>query len=73
MQINGTHYTPPVVSQIMKHLEDQNILSDRPTIVSHNYSLPSMTLPKENLQEDAAILDFSKAFDKVSYPNFFTN
>ena len=66
-----------IVSQIMKHLEDQNILSDRQFGFRSNHSCESQLFITindiarqidENLQVDTAILDFSKAFDKVSHP-----
>ena len=65
-----------IVSQIMKHLEDQNILSDRQFGFRSKHSCESQLfitisdIAKQidtNLQVDAAILDFSKAFDKVSH------
>ena len=60
----------------MKHLEDQNILSDRQFGFRSKHSCESQLfitindIAKQidtNLQADAAILDFSKAFDKVSH------
>ena len=66
-----------IVSQIMKHLEDQNILSDRQFGFRSKHSCESQLFITindiakridENLQVDTAILDFSKAFDKVSHP-----
>ena len=66
-----------LVSQIMKHLKDQNILSDRQFGFRSNHSCESQLFITindiakqidENLQADTAILDFSKAFDKVSHP-----
>ena len=66
-----------IVSQIMKHLEDQNILSGRQFGLRSNHSCESQLfitindIAKQidkNLQVDTAILDFSKAFDKVSHP-----
>ena len=60
----------------MKHLEDQNILSDRQFGFRSKHSCESQLfitindIAKQidtNLQVDAAILDFSKAFDKVSH------
>ena len=65
-----------IVSQIMKHLEDQNILSDRQFGFRSNHSSESQLFITindiakqiyENLQVDTAILDFSKAFNKVSH------
>ena len=66
-----------IVSQIMKHLKDQNILSDRQFGFRSNHSCESQLFITindiakqiyENLQVDTAILDFSKVFDKVSHP-----
>ena len=65
-----------IVSQTMKHLEDQNILFDRQFGFRSKHSCGSQLfitindIAKQidtNLQVDAAILDFSKAFDKVSH------
>ena len=65
-----------IVSQIIKHLEDQNILSDRQFGFRSKHFCESQLfitindIAKQidtNLQVDAAILDFSKAFDKVSH------
>ena len=75
-----------IVSQIMKHLEDQNILTDRQFGFRSKHSCESQLyitindIAKQidsNLQVDAAILDFLKAFDKVPYsrllykPNYY--
>ena len=60
----------------MKHLEDQNILTDRQFGFRSKHSCESQLyitindIAKQidsNLQVDAAILDFSKAFDKVPH------
>ena len=65
-----------IASQIMKHLEDQNILSDGQFEFRSKRSCKSQlfitinNITKQidtNLQVDAAILDFSKTFDKVSH------
>jgi len=65
-----------MVSQIMKHLEDQNILSDNQFGFRSKHSCESQLLITindiakdidRNLQVDAAILDFSKAFDRVAH------
>ena len=63
-----------IVSQIMKHLEDQNILIDRQFGFRSKHSCELQLyvtindIAKQidsNLHVDAAILDFSNAFDKV--------
>ena len=63
-------------SQIMKHLEDNNILSENQFGFRSNHSCESQLFITINditkalndkLQVDAAILDFSKAFDKVAH------
>ena len=60
----------------MKHLEDQNILSDRQFRFRSKHSCESQLfitiydIPKEmdnNHQGDTAILDFCKAFGKVAH------
>ena len=65
-----------IVSQIMKHLIDQNILSVGQFRFRYKHSCESQLfitindIAKQidtNLQVDPAILDFSKAFDKVSH------
>ena len=65
-----------IVSQVMKHLEDRNILTDRQFGFRSKHSCESQLYVTINdiakqidsdLQVDAAILDFSKAFDKVSH------
>ena len=79
MQINGTHY---IVSQIMKHLEDQNILSDRQFGFRFKHSCESQLFITindiaeqidTNLQVDAAILDFSKLLIKYLTQDSSTN
>ena len=65
-----------IVSQIMKHLEDHNILSDNQFGFRSKHSCETQLLITvndiakdidRNLQVDAAILDFSKAFDRVAH------
>ena len=64
-----------IVSQITKHLQEHNILSDSRFGFRSQYSCESqlfvtlhITEAVDNkLQVDTAILDFSKAFDKVAY------
>ena len=65
-----------LVSQIMKHLEDQNILSESQFGFRFKHSCESQLFitfndiakhMDNNHQVDAAILDFSKAFDKVAH------
>jgi len=65
-----------IVSQIMKHLEEQSILSDSQFGFRRNHSCESQLYVTindiakhvdSNLQVDTAVLDFSKAFDKVSH------
>jgi len=65
-----------IVSQIMKHLDEQNILSDRQFGFRCNHSCespPSTILPNtsmdRNLQVDSAVLDFDKVSNsyKLSY------
>ena len=65
-----------IVSQIMKYLEDQNILSDNQFGFRSKHSCETQLLITvndiakdidRNLQVDAAILDFSKAFDRVAH------
>ena len=64
------------MSQIMKHMEDQNILSDNQFGFRSKHSCETQLLITvndiakdidRNLQVDAAILDFSKAFDRVAH------
>jgi len=64
-----------IVSEIMKHLDEQNILSDRQLSLRCNHSCESQLYSTindiakhmdRNLQVNTAMLDFSKAFDKVS-------
>ena len=64
------------MSQIMKHLEDHNILSDNQFGFRSKHSCETQLLITvndiakdidRNLQVDAAILDFSKAFDRVAH------
>ena len=74
----GAHsQRPRAPGLIMKHLKDQNILSDRQFGFRSNHSCESQlfitinNIAKQidgNLQVDTAILDFSKAFDKVFHP-----
>ena len=63
-----------IVRQIMKHLEDQNILSDNQFEFRSKHSCETQLLITindiakgidRNLQVDAAILDFSKMFNRV--------
>ena len=65
-----------LVSQIMKHLEDNNILSDSQFGFRSIHSCESQLFitindiakgMDENHQVDAVILDFCKAFDKVEH------
>ena len=65
-----------LVSQIMKHLEDQNILSESQFGFRSKHCCESQLFitindiakhMDNNHQVDAAILDFSKAFDKVAH------
>ena len=65
-----------LVSQIMKHLEENNILSDSQFKFRSKHSCQSQLFitindiakgMDENHQVDAAILDFCKAFDKVEH------
>ena len=65
-----------IVSQIMKHLEKNNILTDSQFgFRVHHSCKPQLFITindiakaiDEKLQVDAAILDFSKAFDKVAH------
>ena len=65
-----------LASQIMKHLEDQNILSESQFGFRTKHSCGSQLFitindiaknMDNNHQVDAAILDFSKAFDKVAH------
>ena len=65
-----------LVSQIMKHLEENNILSDSQFGFRSKHSCESQLFitindiakgMDENYQVDAAILDFCKAFDKVEH------
>jgi len=65
-----------IVSQIMKHLDEQKILSDRQFGFRCNHSCESQLCitindiakcMDRNLQVDSAVLDFSKVFDKVSH------
>jgi len=65
-----------LVSQIMKHLEDNNILSDSQFGFRSKHSCESQLFitindiakgMDENHQVDVAILDFCKAFDKVEH------
>ena len=65
-----------IVSQIMKHLEDQNISSDNQFGYRSKHSCETQLLITvndiakdidRNLQVDAAILDFSKAFNRVAH------
>ena len=64
------------MSQIMKHLEKDNILTDSQFGFRAHHSCKSKLFVTindiakamdEKLQVDAAILDFSKAFDKVAH------
>ena len=65
-----------IVSQIMKHLQEHNILSDGQFGFRSQHSCESqlfvtlhdITKAVDNKQQvDTAILDFSKAFDKVAH------
>ena len=65
-----------IASQIMKHLEDQNILSDNQFGFRSKYYCETQLLITindiakdidRNLQVDAAIPDFFKAFNKVAH------
>ena len=65
-----------LVSQIMQHLTTNNILSDNQFGFRLKHSCESQLLVtvnditraiNNNMQVDAAILDFSKAFDKVAH------
>jgi len=65
-----------IVSQIMKHLQEHNILPDsqfgfrsQHPCKSHLFvTLHDITKAVDNKQQvDTAILDFSKAFDKVAH------
>ena len=65
-----------IVSQIMKHLKEHNILSDSQFGFRSQHSCESQLFVTindiakamdEKLQVDAAVLDFSKAFDKVAH------
>lgn len=65
-----------IVSQLMKHLEKQNILTDCQFGFRTQHSCESQLFVtiddiakamNDNLQVDTAIRDFSKAFNKVSH------
>ena len=65
-----------IVSQLMKHLESTNILTDNQFGFREHHSCESQLLVTVNdiakainnkLQVDLAVLDFSKAFDKVAH------
>ena len=70
------------VSQIMKHLEKNNILTDSQFGFRAHHSCESQLFVTindivkamdEKLQVDTAILDFSKAFDKVIHSRLLYN
>ena len=65
-----------IVSQLMKHLESTNILAENQFGFREHHSCESQLLVTVNdiakainnkLQVDLAVLDFSKAFDKVAH------
>ena len=71
-----------VVSQMMKHFDEHDILADCQHGFRKQRSCETQLIGltqelherlEEKAQVDMIVLDFSKAFDKVPHPGFHTN